>query len=592
MSQLTKLWSCVKKPLIAVIIFSFAVNILSLASPLYAMQVFDRVISSGNMYTLLYLTLIAVVLLAVMGLFSYGRAAVQFFLAESFSKAMKPYILSLNLHGHNVRGGVFHALSDIERIKQFLMGQPLTTLLDMPFVPIFALAIYLIHPILLTISILGCVVLFTISLISEMHNKKSQKEMSRKVVNHSQFTQNLVQSGDTIKALRLQNSVLKGWAHYEMDLLNDVETTHFGTKSYFEFAKVIRIIVQLLVTAATGYYIVLGEMNPGALMAASVLAGKIIAPFEQIIGIWNNFVQTRLSFYKVRDILQEHGTFEDKISIPQLKGHLKVDSLTYKVSEEHKTNLLQNISFEVNIGECLAILGPSGSGKSTLLRCLAGIFAPTSGAVRIDGAEISQQFGIIGKSIGFMGQTEDFISTSIKMNIARFDPTVSDAKIIEAAKIADVHEAIMGLPDGYETRIGQDGVHLSSGQKQKIAIARTLVTNPKILFLDEPNAHLDSAGEAHLVRLIYSLKQHNVTCIIISHRPSILRIADKCALIHEGRLARFGTPKDVVYKIQEDIAKKTKPSAKAQNQETSKPHDQEAARDPAQAAQKQLEPSN
>lgn len=561
-NQLSKLWACLKKPLITIFLFSFAVNVLSLASPIYAMQVFDRVISSGNMYTLFYLTLIALALLVAMGIFSYGRATIQFYMAESFSKAVKPFILSLEMHGRPIKGGIFHVLSDVERIKQFLMGQPLTVLLDIPFVPIFAIAIYLIHPVLLTISIIGCILLFCISLISEMRNKKSQQKMSERVVNQGQFTQNIVRSNETIKALRLQEPLLRAWANKELELLSDVEHTHFGTKFYFEFAKVVRIIIQLFVTAATGYYIVLGEMNPGALMAASVLAGKIIAPFEQIIGIWNNFIQTRLAYNKLQDVIQSYDISDTKISVPSVKGHIKVEELTYSVSQEDKISLLQNISFELNAGECLAIVGPSGSGKSTLLKCLAGVYVPTSGSVRIDGAEISQQFGQIGKSIGFMGSNEDFIATTIKHNISRFDPSLSDEAIIEAARIAGVHEIIMSLPNGYETNIGQGGVHLSSGQKQKIALARALTGRPKILFLDEPNAHLDNAGEMYFMKLLAKLKEHKVTCVIISHKASVLQVADKCALIQDGKLIRFGTPKDVIHQTKE-----TKETAQQTNDE-------------------------
>jgi ABC-type protease/lipase transport system fused ATPase/permease subunit len=237
---------------------------------------------------------------------------------------------------------------------------------------------------------------------------------------------------------------------------------------------------------------------------------------------------------------------DKSINLPPLQGHIKVDNLSYKPSQNSKTMLLKNISFSLEPGDCLAIIGPSGSGKSTLLKFLAGILSPTEGSVRIDNAEISQQLGQIGQYIGFMGQHEDFFPASVKLNIGRMDPNADEQEIIRAAQLAGVHDMILSLPDGYETPIGMGGHTLSSGQKQKVALARCLYKVPKVLLLDEPNSHLDAMGEAHLTRLIEAMKKHKVTSVIISHRSSILKVANKCAVIRGGEMIAFGPTQDII----------------------------------------------
>lgn len=554
--MLKTLKAYLKAPVLYILVFSFSINVLSLIAPLYSMQVFDRVISSGNINTLIYLTLIAVVLTIAMGVFSYVRTSVQFYIADCFSRAVKPYLLALHLNGHILQDGILQSMSYAERIRQFLIGQSFSILLDIPFVPVFAIALYYIHPVLLLISVVGCILLLCISCFNEYQNKNNQKSMTSRVTLHSQYTQSMIIAIDTLRALRIQNNVFSQWAKSEEALSASVEEAHFGNKIYFEISKTIRIIVQLFVTAATGYYIVYGEMNAGALMAASILAGKVISPFEQIIGVWNIMIQTRHAYEQLSDSLSVEMA-EHNIEIGPIAGHITVTDMFYKPHDDAAVDLLHDINFKLNAGECLVILGPSGSGKSTLLKCLAGIYKPTHGSVRIDGAEISQQFGSIGKSIGFMGQNNDFLPATIKMNIARMDDNVSDAAIVQAAKNAGAHEMILSLPKGYETLMGYGSSPLSSGQQQKIALARALMGSPSVLFLDEPNAHLDHEGEARLTNLLYHLKTHNVTCVIVSHRPSILKVADKCAIIQNGKLVQFCSVDVLLKNNQTQISKNT-----------------------------------
>ena len=523
------------------LIFSCVINILSLALPIYSMQVLDRVLGSSSIETLIYLSIIIFSALCAMTLLTNVRDSAFQFVANSFEKKLSGITFKQNIKActkTNV-GSIY--LRDLSVIKSFITSPNLALMFDFPWVIIFLAVIFYIH------WILGFVILsFTIALaVMAFFNQRILRADSEKL-NELQSTINrklelLTNNSEVIIGNGMTSNVN---ARYNKDLaeLKIQETlVKKKSKTITTIVKTLRYGMQIAITFISAVLIIQGKMSAGAYIAVSIISSKVLAPFDATPAIFQSLVALKKSYERLKKIF-DHLPNYDRTSLPEPKGEIICDQLFYNVQN---LTIIKGISFKVDEGEIIGIIGKSGSGKTTLARLLTGIFEPIRGRILLDSSPLNLwREDQIGKYIGYMPQDVELFQATIKENIARFDEDAKDEDIVGAAMKAGVHQLIMSFPQGYETSIGM--MNISAGQRQRIALARAFYGNPKILVLDEPNSNLDIEGENALLQAIANAKQNRITIFVISHKPSILKVTDKIMVIQDGELKAFEVTDKVI----------------------------------------------
>ena len=527
--------------LLFAILFSSAINLLMLVPPLYMMQVYDRVLSSRSEATLVALTVLTLGAFAAMGLLEVIRARILVRVSARLDTLLSPLIFDAVFRNHvrTIGGARTQPLNDVATVRQFAAGQGLFAFFDIPWAPIFLLLLFLLHPLLGLLSLGGGVILLTLAFATERTTRTRLADATRNSVAAANFAETSLRNGDAMTAMGMLEAIKTRWMRRHNESLRLQSGASDWAGILTNTTKVVRIALQSLMLGAGALLAIEGKISPGLMIAASIIGAKSLAPVEALIGNWNQVVAAQLAWRRLRALLDTVAVEPDRMALPTPKGQLSVSAIVV-APPGAAAAVLKGVSFDLQPGEALGILGPSGSGKSTLARVITGVWPAASGTVRIDGAELSQwSRDALGPHMGYLPQDVDLFDGTVAENIARLGPVDPEA-VVEAAQRAGIHDLILSLPQGYDTSIGESGNRLSGGQRQRIGIARALYGTPALCIFDEPNSNLDEAGEGHLIQALLHLRETKRTAIIIAHKPSILNHVDKIMILQAGQVAFLG----------------------------------------------------
>lgn len=529
-----------------VALFSLGINILMLTAPLYMLQVYDRVLTSRSSETLLYLTLAAAIALLTLGLLEAVRSQIMIRLGSWIDRQLSGVVLGdaiLSALRQSSEPSV-QGLRDLSACRVFLSSHALFAFLDVPWMPIFIAVVFLLHPVLGWIAVAGALTLVIFAIANEMVTRVPLRRSADMHVRATEDAAAAARNADAVQAMGMLPAILGRWERRNNTLIALQEVASLRSGRISALAKFLRFMLQVAVLGAGAKLVLMNEITPGAMIAASILVGRALAPIDMTISSWKNAVAAWQAWRRVSARTRLAQSKEEAMPLPAPRGVLKVEKLMFGWPGATEP-LLRNVDFSLAPGQFLGVIGPTAAGKTTLARLIVGNLKPTVGHVRLDGADVADWDGDhLGPYLGYLPQDVELFSGTVRENIARMQDADADA-VIAAARRAMVHELILSLPQGYETEVGPAGAVLSGGQRQRIALARALFGDPRLVVLDEPSANLDTDGEAAFMNAVAQLKDRGVSIVIITHRPSILRLADRVLVLRNGIVERFG-PRDEV----------------------------------------------
>lgn len=530
-------------------VFSLAINLLFLAGPLYMLQVYDRVISSASEITLLMLTLaLLMAFLALAGLDAV-RARVLTRASIRLDQTIAARVMTAIIDRSASFGGArSQLLRDFDTFRQFVTGMGIHAIFDLPWAPIYIAVIFVLHPFLGAFA-LGCsILLILMALLNEWLVKLPLTEAGEAASRSYSFTEMSLRNTEVVRAMGMTDGLLRRWARDRNRMLERQVSASDRAATMQSIIRFLRLAMQSMILGLGAYLVIERLATVGAMFAASILLGRALQPVEQIVGSWRNLVSARGAFLRIRELLKADPRREAGLTLPRPQGRLSVEGLTY-VPPLGSKPILRAVTFAIEPGEVLGIIGPSGAGKSTLSRHLVGVLAPSAGAVRLDGADVSSWIKTsLGQHIGYLPQDIELFADTVAVNISRFQEG-EDREVILAARMADVHEMILRLPDGYDTQVGEGGAVLSGGYRQRIGLARAIFANPSLVVLDEPSSNLDAEGDAALADCILQLKKRGTTVVIVSHRPATIAVADKILVLKDGVAEMFGPRAEIMSRL-------------------------------------------
>jgi PrtD family type I secretion system ABC transporter len=531
----------------ATLIFSMFTNLLMFVGPIYMLQIYDRVLSSRNSTTLIALTVIAVCLLMAYGLLEFTRSKLLVRAGLQFDEVLAHPTFHLVVKQQTAMpgSGAQIALNDIDKVREFLTGQGILSFFDAPWVPLFLGLCFAFHPWLGMVATLGALVIFALALANEFSTRGALGEAGRAGNGASHFVSTTMLNAEVIRALGMEKPLSKRWEAQHNEMLDHQATASGRGGVVVSSSKFVRMSLQVAILAVGAYLAMMQEISPGIMIAASIVMGRALAPVEQAVQQWKQFVGARQSHARLKKLFGSIAPDEDRIEMPEPKGDLRVEQLFGTVPGGREP-VLRNINFDIKAGEVLALIGPSGSGKSTLVRHIVGATAPASGAVRLDGTEIQHwDPEQLGKHLGYLPQDVKLFRGSVGENVSRFQEDATDEETVTAATLAGAHEMVQQLSDGYGTDVGDNGNYLSGGQRQRVGLARAVYREPCLIVLDEPNSNLDNHGEQALAKCIQTLKERGKTVIIVTHKTGLLALSDKVLMLVNGSVEKFGPTKEI-----------------------------------------------
>ncbi|EWY39655.1 ABC transporter ATP-binding protein [Skermanella stibiiresistens SB22] len=531
-------------------VLSCFINLLMLIVPLYTMQVYDRVMTSRSTDTLVMLAIVAVGGLCVYAVLDYIRTKVFLIMSDMIARRLNVPTLQAavidTLHGSQRNST--QAIRDLNDLRSFITGGSITVPLEVMWVPMFLVVLFLLHPIYGWLALGAAIFLFLMSVLTDILTRRPLAQANEAAARSFSDIASTVRNAEVIEAMGMLPAVAKRWerSQYHMiDLLNRGNTT---SKALSAASRSIRLMLQLAMISTACLLVINREASPGSAMAAGMLIGRVLHPFELLIDGWRQWVFALSALNRVRGLLNGTKGRRESMPLPRPEGRLTIDRLVY-IPPGVERPVLKGISFSLEPGETLGIIGPSAAGKSTLARLLVGIWEPTAGGIYLDGhSTFLWERESFGHSVGYLPQNVSLLDGTIRDNISRMTEA-SPLDVVNAAKMADVHEMIGRLPFGYDTTIGDAAYSLSGGQRQRIGLARALFGNPRLLVLDEPNSNLDSAGEQALLHAIAKAKAAGTTVVLIAHRPSVVAAVDKLLVLKDGMIDQFGARADVLKAI-------------------------------------------
>ncbi|WP_127754102.1 type I secretion system permease/ATPase [Devosia sp. 1566] len=532
--------------LTAAVVFSLAINILLFVTPLYMMQIYDRVLSSRSEPTLVMISVIAVMAMVIYGLLEYVRSRMLVRVGMQFDEVLSGPLFdaAISTEINSPQGQSVQAVRDMDSVREFLTGGGLITLCDAPWAPLFIALGFFLHPLLGTVALVGAIVIFGLALINEMMTRQHLRNAGDAANAAAQYVSATLRNKEVIHAMGMRGAVRDRWLSQHRGVIGWQASASDRAGGLHTLTKFMRMALQTAILGAGAWLAIRQEISPGAMIAASMLMGRALQPVEQAVGQWKGFVAARDAYGRLSNLFLATPTKTEAMALPSPKGAVSAESAFVAPPGAPKATL-RNVSFAVAPGEVLAIIGPSGSGKTTLLRALVGVWPTISGAIRIDGSALphwdSEQ---LGKHLGYLPQDVELFAGSIAENIARFSEA-DPVKVVQAAELAGVHQLIQSLPQGYDTVMGAGGGTLSGGQRQRVGLARALYNMPAVVVLDEPNSNLDSSGEDALAAAIRAIKQAGSTVIVSTHKRNLLANADKVLVLQDGSVQAFG-PRDQV----------------------------------------------
>lgn len=549
-----------KRGIMAAGFFSLFVNLLMLTAPLYMLQVYDRVVTSRSLETLLFLTLIMVFMFAVMGGLEWIRSRILVRISNQLDQylSQRVYSAMFELGVKNPAQRASQPLNDLNSIRQFLTGNGLFAFFDTPWMPIYIGLLFVFHPAFGWFAVGAALILLCVAVLNERTTRKKLIEANGENVKAQNLASNNLRNAEVLHAMGMLPGIMGRWYQQHRAFLEKQTDASDRAGVFSNLSKVLRMMFQSMILGLGAYYVVLNEMTPGMMIAGSILMGRALAPLDLLIGSWAGFNNARASYRRLDELLTAIPANQRNMTLPAPKGTVTTENLVV-VPPGSKTPAIRGVNLDVGKGEHVGIVGPSAAGKSTLARALLGIWPAVSGAVRIDGAEVPHyNRDELGPHIGYLPQDIELFNGTVSENIARFG-NVDPAKVVAAAKKAGVHQLILQLPQAYDTVIGSDSGALSGGQRQRIGLARALYANPKVIILDEPNSNLDDQGEQALAATLQTLKAEGTTVFVISHRTAILRNIDKLLVMREGVVHLFGPRDDVMKRLAAEQAQQELP---------------------------------
>jgi len=528
-----------------VFVFSFFVNLLSLAVPLYLLQIYDKVLPGRSIDTLMFLTGIALIAVIALGLLESVRRSILLKLGMRLDHQLSEHLLNSAIHRAiaKERASV-NIMRDLATLRSFLAGSSIFPILDVPWTPLFLFILYLLHPILGLIGLAGALIMIALALLNEYITREPIQQSgveTRELMDDAQLT---IRNADVVQAMGMQTTVLKNWQSRNADaLIANYRASRVNTR-LSSLSKMVRLFLQIGIICAAAWLIVNHQLSPGVTIASVLLMRRAIGPLEDSIRSWKSVIKARGAYTNISEYLDHATSLVSSSDMPVPSGTLEVHRASFRRSGEDRS-VFSRVELRVEPGQICALTGATAAGKSTLLRILAGVVAPTSGKVTLGGYELGQWSAEqLGPHIGYLPQEVGLFAGSVRDNISRLSEA-SIEEVIEAATLAGAHDMIQALPQGYDTDLSESGLNLSGGQRQRIGLARALFGSPCIVFLDEPDANLDSQGRSTLRKSLRELRRRNIAIVVITHHKSLEKQADRVYHLEDGRVRRVSM-EDVV----------------------------------------------
>ncbi|MCU0842765.1 MAG: type I secretion system permease/ATPase [Thiobacillaceae bacterium] len=530
-------------------LFSLFVNVLILAVPLYTLEVFDRVFSSRSLETLLMLSIAATLaLLAMMGL-DLVRGRLLQAAGATLDRGLGPEVIR-GVFAAAARGAAApQGMRDVATLRNFLAGPGVVALFDAPWAPLFTLLIFFFHPLLGLFAAGGSILLFLLAWLNERLTRAPQETMQEQARDAARFIDASVRNAEAAKALGMGDALARRWSERN-DLVLATQSDLSRRAGWLTgLTRFTRLYIQVVMIGVGAYLVVLQELSTGAMMACTLVLARALGPVEAAINTWKGFIDARAAHARLDQLLRAHPRRVSTLDLPSPRGALVVQNLGFVLPGGERP-ILQGIGFGLEAGQSLGLIGPSAAGKSTLARVLTGIWPPSAGTVRLDGASLADYPpDVLAAGLGYLPQDVELFPGTVAENIARMGTAYDHEAVVAAARRANAHDMILRLPRGYDTQVGENGANLSAGQRQRVGLARALFGEPRLVVLDEPNANLDSEGEEALVRTMAQLTRDGVTLIVISHRPSLLAAVDRLLVLRDGRVELFGPRDEVMARV-------------------------------------------
>ena len=552
--------------IIIAVIFSFFINILALVSPLYMLQVYDRVLSSRSVMTLTFITILAVFLFLVLGLLESLRTQVLVRAGIKFDGEVRGSIFRSVLDATVAkRAGGGQAFRDVDEVRGFMTGGGILSFCDAPWIPVFVVVSFMLHPFFGVLAIISGFVLIGLAVANDYVTRVPLQRAQVASIGAQNDVSATLRNSEVMRAMGMWGGLQNRWQLRRDDLIAWQAAASDRGGGVMAGIRFFRQVVQTLILGGGAYWVIQGKLSPGSMIAASIVVGRALAPIEGAVGQWKGFLGARGAWDRLQAMFRGEQAQGEKMPLPAPKGRLSVEAATIVPPGSPRPTVV-GATFALEPGTTLGVIGPSAAGKSSLVRGLVGVWPTAQGAIRLDGFDLKHwDPEQLGRYVGYLPQDVELFSGTVAENIARF-AAYDTAEVIEAAQIAGVHEMIQGLPQGYDTQIGEGGAALSGGQRQRLALARTVFRKPPLLILDEPNANLDSVGEQALAQTIVTLKPH-CTIIFVTHKTNVLGLADKLLFMQNGQAAAFGERDAVLqHLMQQQQAAQGQPAAPAPEQ--------------------------
>lgn len=536
---------------VAIFFFSAIVNILMLTGPLFMLQIYDRVIPASSIPTLVALALIVLVLYSYYGVLEYVRTRLLVRIGRRLEEKLRMRVFdavaALALSRRANVGS--QPVMDLTTIRQYMAGQGPLAFLDMPWVPIYILVSALMHWMLGLVALVSAIIIFLLALATERATRAPTAQATAAATRAAMMTDEARRNSEALHSMGMKGVMRQRWVNVQTEALDFQTRANDSGAIFSSISRVFRLAVQSGMLATAAYLAVKNEITGGTIVASSILMGRALAPVEQAVASWQQFLGARKAYERLGAVLDMVPIETERMKLPPPKGLLEVENLAVVLAGTEKP-VLQGVSFKVEPGKGLGVIGPTGAGKSTLARVIVGLMEANRGTVRLDGATPDQrQIDERGLLIGYLPQDVQIFDGTVAQNIARFADNADADKIVEAAKLANIHDFIMRLPQGYDTSLHESGSRLSAGQRQRVALARAMFGDPVLMVLDEPNSNLDAEGELALDAAIRSCLNRGAAVVVVAHRPSALNAMSDLLVLANGQVAIYGSREEVMRKV-------------------------------------------
>ena len=545
------LWSELRPLLGCIAAFSFVINLLFLVPAFFTLQVFDRVISSNSLETLVVLVIGTGVALLILLLLDYVRTRLQNVLGNLVDERLSPPVVNAIVQrAARVPGsGRTEGIRDVAALRNVFSANGLIAVFDAPWVVVYVGVIWMFHPALGLGAAFSALLMLALAWLNDRISRRALEDLQHEGRRASQYVESSLRNAEVLQALGMTQRLLKRWRTLQDQIAATQTSASRSTVAFTAATKALRQAIQILMLALGAWLVLSQQASAGVMIATSILLGRAVQPVEQLVGSWRLLIEGRAAYHRLLELSRDFERDEQGVVMPRPEGRLTVENMAF-LPPGSDTQVLTNIAFSLAAGEALAIIGPSAAGKSTLARLLTGVWKPSAGRVRLDGVDVAtwprEQ---IGPYIGYVPQDVELFDGTVADNIARLD-TINSEAVVAAAVRANAHEMILTLPKGYDTPVGELGARLSPGQRQRIALARALYGNPQLVVLDEPNSNLDGDGEIALAQAMGELHSAGVTSIVVTHRPSLIAHVDKILVLAAGRIQQFGPSGEVMKGMQ------------------------------------------